>query len=643
MASLSFSTLCGTSAVCLAASAVGAAPAFQSDPNNRKADRPTELWRYYMHGVTDFFAEPLKLKFKGGTPSATELKTPYFKEKIDEISLAPDKKAVSSSIDVATYRGRTIRIFYWMRGEPVAGAVMKNSYSDAPQLLAVVKDAKNKMLSRKTSHNGAVGKFPWHGYYLDVKIPSKGKKLYLVLDNSKTRRAWFGKFALEPVGKNNTYSQNEKQDPDTGSIAAFPWYEPINFHFFAKPPATKYIWNFMRGPAAGMIGQPYDLTTVDGLRKYYQESVKYDLDQMNHGIMYFPNRYRLAKRKGVLPPLPENWLLEVGKLVNEDQDPETGYWGTKYIPLTMSVTFHFVDMLYAFGIQRYDEPAKPDPGRCVAPTLPRPDKMVDTTLKLQSTCMVDGKKELAAWSQRAYNFTDKPDGGRSRCALGSTMNAIRLLRICYRFVGPEQQKQSDRSVKAAFKYVLTHCVNSDGLWKQQDVDSSPTKSAYYMSIVSYSHYLEKRTDTSIPKPELKVASGPSDNEISISCPSWKDRQNSFRIYAAGDKKVEPEKLQPEMIVGFISKGDKKIIEMDPLLSTIKSIKSSKDNWNSKFSSRKYYGKKVVKLLRKKRPAVTGSDTLRISRESLPAGTKELWITAVDWYGAESTPVKVIIP
>lgn len=643
MASFSFCTLCGTSAVCLAASAVGAAPAFQSDPNNRKADRPTELWRYYMHGVTDFFAEPLKLKFKGGTSSATELKTPYFTEKIEEISLAPGKKATSSSINVAAYSGRTLRIFYWMRGEPVAGAVVKNSYSDAPQLLAVVKDAKNKMLSKKTSHNGAVGKFPWHGYYLDVKIPSKGKTLSFILDNSPSRFAWFGKFAMEPVGKNNTYSQNEKQDPDTGSIAAFPWYEPINFHFFAKPPPTKYIWNFMRGPAAGMIGQPYDLTSVEGLRRYYRESVKTDLDQMNHGIMYFPNRYRLAKEKGVLPPMPENWLLEVGKLVNEDQDPKTGYWGTKYIPLTMSVTFHFVDMLYSFGVERYDAPAKPDPGRCVAPTLPRPEKMVDTTLKLQSTCMMDGKKELAAWSQSAYNFTDSPDGGRSRCALGSTMNAIRLLRICYRFVGPEQQKQIDRSVKSALKYVLTHCVNSDGLWKQQDVDSAPTKASYYISIVSFSRYLEKRTDASIPKPELKVSSNSSDKEISISCPKWQDGQNSFRIYAVGNKKLDPQKLPPEMIVGFINKGDKKIIEVDPLLSTLRSVKSSKDNWNAKFSSNAYYGQKVGKLRRKKIPAVSGSEKLIIPRASLPAGTGDLWVTAVDWYGAESVPVRIDIP
>lgn len=611
---------------------------FMTNPAERKSDRPTELWRYYMHGVGDFFATPFEASFKSELMVREQIDTPYFKHDAAVVRLEPGTVIHSEAlpIDLSSLKGKQLRIHYWMRGETVDRTPVRNSYSDAPQLLVVLRDDKGRQLSAITSHNGGVGNFPWHGYYQDTLISPRAASIHLRLRNSKSRQAWFGRFSWELIDESNSYSQNEKQEPETGSLAAFPWYEPINFHLFAKPPGTQHVWNFLRGPSAGMIGQPYDLTTLEGLRNYYRESVKVDLDQMNHGIMYFPMRYHQAKDANVLPKMEDGWLEEVGRLVIADQDPETGYWGTKWLPQSMSVTFHFIDMLFAFGIDRYDEAAKPDPKRCIAPTLPHPEQIVKTTFKLQSTYEAEGTKKLAAWNQAAYNFTDNPDASRSRCALGTSMNAIRMLRICRSFVKPETQREIDVSVKAAFRYIMDNCVNSDWLWTQQDIDTVTSKPAYFMNIINFSHYLEKRYDAQVPIPELSMEKTP--DGIRICWRKWRDGQNSFRFYVTDDTRGGVDGLKTEMIVAIINRGEKRPTEVDPLIAVRNCVNAGEENWKLSIP---WHSRIVreMKALNQQIMVRTASEEVLIPEKLIPQG-HSLTATAVDWYGAESAPVEI---
>lgn len=611
---------------------------FQDDPAKRKEGRPPELWRFYQHGVADFFAAPLEASFPKAPAERDSIETPYFKAGIEAVRVDGDAKFSSRELplDIVKMRGRKLRIFYWMKGESSGRSPTPNSYGDVPALLVTLKDGKGRQLSKIGTHNGAFGSFPWHGYYLDVQIPPEAAKAFLDVEGSESKEgsARFGRFGWELVGKENEYSQDEKQDPETGSLAAFPWYEPINFHFFAKPPAYRYRWNFLRGPAAGMKGQPYDLTTLDGLRRYYSESVKVDLDQMNHGIMYFPARYRQGLEHGVLPEMEPGWLEELSRLILEDQDPETGYWGTRSQPKSMSVTFHFVDMLFAFGVERTDSPATPDPGRCISPSLPRAEAMARSTLKLQSTCERDGRKELAAWSQDAYNFTENPDRGKSRCALGSTMNAIRLLRVCRRFAEPETRLRIDASVEAAFRYVLERCVSKEGLWKQEDADAGPSKPAYFGNILNYSRYLEKRVDANVPKPSLKIESR-GDGALSLRCESWPEGLNSVRIYALAPGEG-PERLLPDRIEGIVSRSGERLIELDPFIAVRRCAAASRANWGAKLDEAdSYIGRKAFKELKEKLPSALGSEPLELPKGSSAAGKRSLWAVGVDWYGRES--------
>ena len=605
--------------------AAAATEPYQPQPANRKANRPPQLWRTYMHGVVDLFATPLQPRFRNAGQIPVTIETPYLRCETTAFEVPKGRTFLSATVlDVEKFRGRTLRFFYWMRGFDTGAKPVVNSYHDAPQFYVLIKDAQERTLSKVISHNGAVRTFPWHCYYRDVHIPPTASRARLQIENLNGGRAEFARFSYEPVGPENTYSGSERQDPDTGSVAAFPWYEPINFHFFAKPFGLKYTWNFMRGPAAGMIGQPYDLTTLAGLRRYFKESVKTDLDQMNHGIMYFPMRYFQAKKAGVLPPMEAGWLEELARLILADQDPETGYWGTATIPRSMSVTFHYTDMLFSLGIERYDAKAVPDPRRCLARTMPHAEEMVKTTLKLQSRR--NGK--LAAWSAAAYNFTETPDAGPSGCQLGSTMNAIRLLRLCRRFVRPELQQEIDRSIEAAFRYALTTVILPNGVYKQQDVDAVPTKSSYWPDIIAYSRYLEPRRNPELAPPRL-VRTG----DGRLVCRNWPERQNSIRLYALADGETPSNRR----LCGIISRGDRTVIEMDPILATRRMAEAAWNNWGrSAFPSRGYMYDKAFGQVPKLLPTATANTPLHVT---VPAG-KRLFAAAVDWYGAESelTPI-----
>lgn len=609
----------------LAGVALAAAEPYRPQPENRRENRPVDLWRTYMHGVVDTFATPLSPRFQKAAKLPAKIETPYLTCDTEAFEVPKGKSFLSATVlNLEKFRGRTVRFFYWMRGFDTGAKPVVNSYHDAPQFYVVIKDGKDRTLSKNISHNGAVGTYPWHCYYRDVFIPPTASRARLQIENRNGGRAEFARFSYEPVGPENTYTGNERQDPDTGSVAAFPWYEPINFHFFAKPFGTKHVWNFLRGPAAGMTGQPYDLTTIDGLRRYFEESVKTDLDQMNHGVMYFPMRYHQAKEANALPPMAEGWLEELGRLILADQDPATGYWGTRAIPKSMSVTFHYTDMLFSFGVERYDAEAQPDPRRCLAESMPHAEAMVRTTLKLQSK--KDGK--LAAWPAASYNFTENPDAGRSGCQLGSTMNAIRLLRICRRFVPPELQQEIDRSVEAAFRYALATVIMPDGVYKQQDVDAVPTRAAYWPNIIEYSRYLEPRRDATLPAPQLT-----RNGDGSLVCRSWPERQNSIRLYAL----AEGETPSNSRLCGIISRGSEKITELDPILATRRMAEAARNNWGPRaFPSRGYMYDKVFRQPPKQLPAASGEEPLAVT---VPAG-KQLYAATVDWYGAESDPVPV---
>ena len=138
---------------------------FMKNPVDRKKDRPAELWRYYMHGVGDFFATPVTPVFKKVEKERGTIITPYFKHEGEVFRLEPGQVIQSEALDVdlSSFKGRELRVFYWMRCETVDSSPASNSYSDAPQLLVVLRDAAGRQLSSITSHNGAVGEVPWHG------------------------------------------------------------------------------------------------------------------------------------------------------------------------------------------------------------------------------------------------------------------------------------------------------------------------------------------------------------------------------------------------------------------------------------------------------------------------------------------------
>ena len=131
-----------------------------------------------------------------------------------------------------------------------------------------------------------------------------------------------------------------------------------------------------------------------------------------------------------------------------------------------------------YELARSDRPDIIKPGFALTQTVPRADEMISQTLKQQSSWIdPQGNRRKAGWNNSAYTFTLTPDKGKSRFAMGSTWDAVYLLRLAGRFAqNAETRTQIYNAVKDAYYYFICNMVMPDGNIRLTDTSDNVSNS-----------------------------------------------------------------------------------------------------------------------------------------------------------------------
>lgn len=626
--------------------------------SDRISNRPNDLWKYYMHGCVDHFATPVDLEdLIDSTQSQVTwiddpIRNPYKQshgkailvasKKQDFITLAKPLFTVKNKSDA----NRKLRVYFWMKG---INAGMREDVWKAPNIALIHKDANGKTLKTDGTRLHTVGDFDWHCYYIDTHVHKRTQNIYLQLTNKVRGKAAFTGISYEWVTPQNSFSINDKQDPITGSTAPNVYMDELPSHVQSKR-GSRYPWHFLKGVKAipDMVGQQYDIVTAQGLKHYFQDH-PHTLQpyHRHHAIMYLPGMFYKgsvgkAKVGGNLWPDPDpNWIENFAKPFLAEQDPKTGYWRTIH-GLNMGLTFHYANMLF-----RYYSPARSDRERRINSTfqiglkyIPYANNIIDSTLAMQSHTP-DGK--LAAWGRSAYRYTQNPDDDDHKCDFGTTWDAIYLLRIAEHNPEVDEQRKAKiyQAIKAAYGYLLKHNVLPEGTWKLRDSHEHPTRSSYMAGLIEDSHWLEWRVDPTMAPPAVRFKNAMLHVDFKDS------NHQSVRLFAVPEN-FDLSQLDETHMIGIIQKTGHLASEMDPYVGVKYIRQAGQAMWgiDTKMPDKSHwrYQRYTYWKLRKIRgDLIVTIDSKPLKLPEIDQTKMDLYVTASNWYGEQSKPLRVVKP
>jgi hypothetical protein len=547
--------------------------------DQRKTQRPPQLWGLYMHGVVDHFATPVPWQQLLGDDQSpqrwldptvtlrTELKIssmPSLRLQTgDSIELSkpiPMPKRVSGS--------GTVRVFVWLAGSKANGdAGAELIPSRTPTLDILSRDAEGRTLAIYRGPIHTRGTFNWHCYYVDVPQQlgrvgtTKSAGLFLQLRNPTSGTVWFSTLGTELVDEVNSYTPEEMQDPVTGSLAPFPAMDELVVHLMAGQ-AYAHPWRFLSG-AQGGAGAIPNLTDPAVLREYMLNASKSDDTGSLGGCVFLGPWLYAAKQHPELLKLDDAWHDAFRETLLSLQDPETGFWGTPNTPRSMVATALVVENLW--GGPEMPRGAESTPARpwlnSGGGSLPKAGAIMDAVLDARTQRQAGGV-ETGAWGGLAYEWRDKGETELDICSLAATRNAFVLLRTAGAYLGVPEQARAQRAMTSAWRSVFQLCVLDNGLWKLTARDTAVTRPAFLPRILELSPFLEERTDESIKAPDFTAArNGSGALEFAWKSPSAEIQ--SVRIFAA-PKDAPVEDVHLKHLVGVIERDGSTIWTMDPV-------------------------------------------------------------------------------
>lgn len=627
-------------------------------PDDRISNRPQNLWKYYMHGCVDTFATPVTLD------QLIEPQTDKFRFTRETMN-NPYKQYTGKIVSVEGWRNNTItfskpflvtdagmtnrklRVYFWMKGK---NAGMREDVWKAPNIALIFKDDQGKTI--KSGHTGfhTVGDFDWHCYYLDAQIHPKTSAIYLQLNNSVRGLAYFSHFSWEWVTQANDFTPNDMQDPVTGSTAPNVYMDELPSHV-QSPSGSRYPWHFLKGVSTipEMTGQKYDIVSLQGLADYFNDH-PHTLQpyHRHHSIMYLPGRYyrgskTQAENGQLLWPDPQpDWIDTFAKLLMAEQDPQTGYWRTMH-GLNMGLTFHYANMLFRYySPRRADRQLRTNPDFQIGlKYIPYANNIIDTTLAMQAHT---DEGELAAWNRSAYRYTTDPDGAsKQNCDFGTTWDAIYLLRIAEHNPEVDDARKAKvyQAIKAAYGYLLRNNIQPDGAWKLSDTDKYPTSSSYMSGLIEDSHWLEWRIDKSIPSPDVHLKDGLLNATFSH------EQHTAIRVFAL-PKETKLDQLDETHMIGIIQKTGHIAAEMDPYVAVDFIKKAGKAMWgiSDEIPDKddwRYHRYTWWKLRKISKTLIVTTDNHPLKLSDLDVKQYDLYVTAANWYGEQSSPIQIPWP
>ncbi len=601
--------------------------------------RPPELWETHQWGRSDEHATAVPWS----AMLSADQEPPTFDEEVTVKDGSPSIRMVAADRQYAFGKpiplgndiaGKLIRFYVWVRGENVASEV---STWGGPRFKITFRDADGKSFMTQQRIIWTVGTFPWHCYHGEFRIPRDAAeiRLALVSEGVLDGTLWYSQFSYEFIDKlTGTFDGNEVQDPVTGSVALNTRYDFLSWHvtMLKDRRATRHRFNFMKG---GLPGQPLDVTTKAGLRKYFHDVALYRSDGMHRGVAGLAWFYERYNDTGLVPELEDGWIEELYRLVGEVQDPETGYWyylkrdeatGEYVKHLSLGLTFHIAGSVYAWRDRDV-----PGPQRIAATTIAQQSSFVDG----------DGARKPAAWGGQAYDFTTDPDSDPVKCRLVTTWDAVTLLRFCEPALSRAERARAWRATKHAVRYAIDHNMLPTGIFRQQDTDAQLTSDNYVFGIFSDSRWLQRRTDEALPVPA--VTARRLGGEVELTFRGDGEDIVSCRLYALAEG--EPlEGLDYDDIVAISQMDGESIYTADPLLMMQRIMEAYAQKWDSSLgevmrgSRAKPTGERLA-LLGDDVVIGEGGAPVRVRRDGAP----RLYATAVSRYNEESTPVLVRLP
>lgn len=599
--------------------------------------RSPELWKTYMHGITPEKAQ--KISFRDiikHNPGSEKFVTKAASDQLNgEFSFKIKKESnltVVLPVDTAQIRGGKIRLFYFCKAYKAG----YNNGWHAPWLILIAKNKAGKNLFSYPAWFHTAGTYPWHCYYVDMFIPTATEK-FAVKFYTPNGIAWFSGFAWEKVTKENTYSNNYKQCPVTGSLAPNVYYDQMPEHM-TRGYGTKYPFRWMLGSKIGLIGQPDDITTLAGFTHYFKTKGIKKPEHINHGLLHLADAYRLGKRKNLLPPVENGWLENFRDLLLEAQDPETGYWHDGK-SLSLGATFHILNMHF-----RYHELARSDRKDIIKPefaltkTVPRADEMIRQTLRQQSSWRdPQGKLRKAGWSTQAYLLTNTPDKSKDKFAMGATWDAVYLLRLAGRHAKEDAtRKEIYNSIKDAYYYFLHKMILPDGNIRLTDISNNPSFS-YVTVLLTDFHALERKVAKKLPQSKGKAR---CENQTIVVSAQIPENMIGARVYIAPDT-LPVEKLNESNLAGIIHKKGKEFFELDPWAVYQKCDASARLRFGRAIFSQKAprdnYLRYKLSLIKLPLPFTVNGADLQLKGD---LRGKKVYISSTTWYGEESVPTEI---
>ena len=294
---------------------------------------------------------------------------------------------------------------------------------------------------------------------------------------------------------------------------------------------------------------------------------------------------------------------------------------------------------------RYHELSRSDrkdiikPGFALTETVPRADEMIRQTLKQQSSWRdPQGKLRKAGWNTQAYLFTNTPDKSKDKFAMGSTWDAVYLLRLAGRHAKDDAtRKQIYNSIKDAYYYFLHKMILPDGNIRQKDISDNPSFS-YVSVLMTDFHALERKVLPELPQCKGKVLCSSQCITVSAKIP---DGMDGARVYIAPET-LPVEKLNESYLAGVIHKKGGKFFELDPWAVYQKCdaaarLRFGKPIFSSKTPKDNYLRYKMS-LIKLPLPFTTDGADLKLTGD---LKGKKVYISSTNWYGEESVPVEIL--
>ena len=647
----------------------------------RKENRPDDLWFYYMHGVTDACATPVSWKKMLGGSGAVEwldneatLVTPIKRCDMPAIRIPAGKtlyfrKPILSG--TSQLIGKTVRVFVWMKGAGTGKG--GEAWMSAPGFDLVQNSVDGQRVNERKGTMKTRGTFPWHCYYEDIFVgesttkstedggtaePEKaaagtltgdqaeglgeyrGQGVYLKLYNPTSGDAWFSTVSWEVVTDENTYAPDERQDPNTGSMAANPRYDEFSFHL-CRGMGRIYPWTFLKGKAGGALNVP-DMTRKASVDAYVKHCSQVSAIEFMQSASLLASWYHQGAMFQLLPELEPGWLGALRGAVCAAQDEKTGLWTHSNRAPSIALTSVILDRFFSGArVSRKDRVPRKTPWFSTGDDkVPHAEAIAKTILSQQRE-KTNGKRTLVGgWPKLAYNSIPSDlTGIDPTLSLAATSSAVSVLRRIRGQVGRSTQVQIDRALRQAYGFIMAELVTPEGLWVQNSMDSSPTSPAFIAEFLETMPILEHRVVFNLKSPHVSVEPVRK-GRFTFSVDTTTSACVSVRIYAVGTD-LAMQDITHGHLVGIVQKGGESVQSMDPFLAVASMRAAGRRKWGSVFEGRCEYtnSKLVLSRVGVSLPVTRAGQPLSVYIPK--SGKIRVFAAAVNSFGEESRLVQVL--